>query len=105
MTLDFDQDEYIILATDGLWDKLDGQDALEIIHDTVKQPAMCAQRLVMDSLARGSQDNVTSVVAVLNPHSTAERVYHDGKQKYGAQTGAKRVVARVVEDEMYDVVH
>lgn len=40
------QDECLVLASDGLWDCMGNQEALQIINDTVKQPAMCAQRWV-----------------------------------------------------------
>lgn len=44
--------------------------------DTVKHPAMCAQRLVTEALARGSGDNVACLVAFLSGrgqgHSTGE---------------------------------
>ena len=33
-----------VLASDGLWDCMANQEAIQIINDTVKQPAMCAQR-------------------------------------------------------------
>jgi serine/threonine protein phosphatase PrpC len=37
-------DSFVILASDGLWDVLSNYDAVGLVHDTVKQPAMCAQR-------------------------------------------------------------
>ena len=38
------QDEFVVLASDGLWDKLTNQEAVGLVYDTVKQPAMAAQR-------------------------------------------------------------
>ena len=48
-------------------------------------PSPLPQRLVTEALARGSRDNVAVAVAVLRPaeSGTAERVYHDGRLKYG----------------------
>lgn len=37
-------DTFLILASDGLWDMLSNHDAVGLVHDTVKQPAMAAQR-------------------------------------------------------------
>ncbi len=39
---------------------------MALVHDTVKHPAMCAQRLVTEALARGGADNVACLVAFLN---------------------------------------
>jgi len=40
------------------------------VLDTVKHPAMCAQRLVTEALARGSADNAACVVAFLGHGGT-----------------------------------
>jgi hypothetical protein len=36
-------DAFLVLATDGVWDQLSSGDAVGLVVDTVKQPAMCAQ--------------------------------------------------------------
>ena len=41
-----DSDEFLILASDGLWDCMSNDEAIQIVHDTVKEPDMCAQRYV-----------------------------------------------------------
>ena len=38
------EDYCLLLASDGLWDLVSNQEALDLIHDTVKHPVMCAQR-------------------------------------------------------------
>jgi len=38
----------VVLASDGLWDKLSNEEAVGLVHDTVKQPIMAAQRYVYD---------------------------------------------------------
>ena len=38
------EDEFLVLASDGLWDKLSSEEAVGLVYDTVKQPTMAAQR-------------------------------------------------------------
>lgn len=61
------QDEFVVLASDGLWDVLSNEEAVRLVHDTVKEPDMCARRLVSTAFERGSQDNVTALIVFLDP--------------------------------------
>lgn len=69
------EDEYIVMASDGLWDVVSNTDVVSIIRDTVKDAGMCAKRLATEAAARGSKDNITVIVVFLRPVSTAERIY------------------------------
>ncbi|GMH40224.1 hypothetical protein BSKO_08128 [Bryopsis sp. KO-2023] len=101
-------DEFLILATDGLWDTLTNADAVSLVQDTVKHPDMCSKRLVTEAIARGSHDNVSVIVAFLQPVSTIERVYHEGSDKYDRASSAAGVAGKqrradlVAADEMMD---
>uniref|UniRef100_A0A0D9V1T1 Protein kinase and PP2C-like domain-containing protein n=1 Tax=Leersia perrieri TaxID=77586 RepID=A0A0D9V1T1_9ORYZ len=68
-------DEFLVMASDGLWDVMSNEDVLSIIKDTVKEPGMCSKRLATEAAARGSKDNITVIVVFLRPVSTAERIY------------------------------
>ena len=57
-----------------------------LVRDTVKDPSMCAKRLATEALMRGSNDNVTVLVAFLRPVPTLERVYGEGGEAH-ALTG------------------
>ncbi|KAL0453252.1 UNVERIFIED_CONTAM: protein kinase and PP2C-like domain-containing protein [Sesamum latifolium] len=69
------EDEYIVMASDGLWDVVSNEDVVSIIKDTVKEPGMCSKRLATEAAERGSKDNITVIVVFLRPVSTAERIY------------------------------
>ncbi|CAA7028810.1 unnamed protein product [Microthlaspi erraticum] len=68
-------DEFLVMASDGLWDVVNDEDVIGIIRDTVKEPWMCSKRLATEAAARGSGDNITVIVVFLRPVSTAERIY------------------------------
>ena len=70
------EDEYIVLACDGLWDVLTVDDVAGLVAATVKEPGMVAKRLVAEAMTRGSGDNITAVVAFLKRQSTAEPVWY-----------------------------
>ncbi len=42
------EDEFVVMASDGLWDKLSNEEAVGLVHDTVKQPTMAAQRYALN---------------------------------------------------------
>lgn len=75
-------DEFVVIASDGLWDKLSNEDVVRLVHDTVKDPDMAAKRLVTEALTRGSDDNITAVVVFLAAVGTLESVYRNGALKY-----------------------
>uniref|UniRef100_A0A7N0V256 Protein-serine/threonine phosphatase n=1 Tax=Kalanchoe fedtschenkoi TaxID=63787 RepID=A0A7N0V256_KALFE len=68
-------DEYLVVASDGLWDVISNDEVVRIIKDTVKEPGMCSKRLATEAAERGSMDNITVIVVFLRAVSTAERIY------------------------------
>ncbi|KAK9289907.1 hypothetical protein L1049_008068 [Liquidambar formosana] len=69
------EDEFLVMASDGLWDVVSNAEVVSIIRDTVKEPGMCSKRLATEAAERGSKDNITVIVVFLRPVSTAERIY------------------------------
>lgn len=69
------EDEFLVMASDGLWDVMSNEQVISIIKDTVKEPTMCSKRLATEAVERGSRDNITVIVVFLRPVSTAERIY------------------------------
>lgn len=72
------KEDYLLLATDGLWDVLSNQDAADVV-DRVRaergptagaRPTPSLARAVVDeAVRRGSTDNITVVWVDLSPHS------------------------------------
>merc|ERR1712060_279305 len=79
----------IVCATDGVWDVISGQDICDLIHSRkeiaklqevigeIKKPNLqplkdLAEDLVQFSVARGSRDDCTAIVALVSvPRTTA----------------------------------
>jgi serine/threonine protein phosphatase PrpC len=57
-----DDDTFLIVACDGLWDVVDDQDAVDLVKD-VQDPIDMSQRLLQHALSNFSTDN-TSVMVV-----------------------------------------
>ena len=60
-----DAHAFVVLATDGLWDVLDGEEAVRVVDGLLKAgkaPAECCAELVARALRLGSGDNVTALV-------------------------------------------
>lgn len=55
--------DFIILASDGLWDVVSSQAAVDLVRTTVRVPDMAAKRLAMKAIELGSDDNISVIVA------------------------------------------
>eukprot|EP00298_Acanthocystis_sp_HF-20_P008299 c17596_g1_i2.p1 GENE.c17596_g1_i2~~c17596_g1_i2.p1 ORF type:complete len:386 (+),score=151.22 c17596_g1_i2:119-1276(+) len=78
-----EQDEFLILASDGLWDVLKSQEAIDFLHarpTLLRKPEHAARALVVEAFRRGSQDNITVVVVNLN-------IKQNSMFRVGSQTG------------------
>uniref|UniRef100_A0A1D1XKP4 protein-serine/threonine phosphatase n=1 Tax=Anthurium amnicola TaxID=1678845 RepID=A0A1D1XKP4_9ARAE len=60
--------EFLVLASDGLWDVVPNEDAVTLAR-AEEEPEAAAQRLTETAFARGSADNITCIVV---------RFHHDG---------------------------
>jgi len=59
------EDEFLCIASDGVWDVLDNQACVDIIRGVLKEGAdatSAAEAVVKASLAKGSEDNITALV-------------------------------------------
>ncbi|TEA25421.1 hypothetical protein DBR06_SOUSAS11710007, partial [Sousa chinensis] len=64
LTFDLDklQPEFMILASDGLWDAFSNEEAVRFIKDRLDEPHFGAKSIVLQSFYRGCPDNITVMV-------------------------------------------
>lgn len=65
LTFDFGNDlrpNFMILATDGLWDVFDGDEACAYVKNHLSEPHLGARSLALAAYQRGSLDNITVMV-------------------------------------------
>lgn len=53
--------DFIIIASDGLWNVISNKDAVDIVQDIMNAEA-ASRKLIEEAYARGSSDNITCVV-------------------------------------------
>ena len=58
------KDRKLIIASDGIWDVISDQEAVDLIKD-ITDPNEAAQKLTQEALSRGSGDNITALVAYM----------------------------------------
>ena len=81
------EDDFLIMASDGLWDVLRNKDVCDIAYSLAAShlPQQLAEELVHSAIARGSMDNVTCIVVKLSDYTASH--YKDseyGTQHFGA---------------------
>ncbi len=62
-----DEDSFLILACDGLWDICSDQEACDYISSDIDDPQRCAELLIDFALEQGSMDNLSVIVVRLAP--------------------------------------
>lgn len=66
-----EEDEYLILGCDGLWDVMSSQCAVTMVRKELMQhndPERCSKALVKEALQRNTCDNLTVVVVCFSPN-------------------------------------
>lgn len=60
-----EDDEFLIMASDGIWDVMQNQEAVDIVCRELSQdhdPRQCAEKLVDHASVLKSKDNLTAIV-------------------------------------------
>lgn len=65
--VEIDGVEFLIIASDGLWNVLSNKDAVGIVQGITDAEAAC-RTLVQESYTRGSSDNITCIVVRFENH-------------------------------------
>lgn len=60
-----DADDFLVLASDGLWDVVSSQEAVDMVRSTVRVPDLAAKRLALRAIELGSDDNISVIVVLL----------------------------------------
>lgn len=60
-------DDFVVLASDGVWGVLSNAAVLAKVATTVKHVDFGPQRLVSEAYEAGSDDNITALVVYLKP--------------------------------------
>jgi serine/threonine protein phosphatase PrpC len=68
--------EFIVLACDGLWDKLTHQEVIDFVHEHLalgQSPQHISELLAQHALDKGSRDNVTVIIVLLKWRPVQQR--------------------------------
>lgn len=63
-------DEFLILACDGVWDVLSNDEAVQIVRPIIRDPMMASMKLRDHSYLLGSTDNISAMVIDFFPSET-----------------------------------
>jgi len=88
-------DEFLIVASDGLWCQMSDTEAVKWTRKTLRQyadPKMAAKALIKKALSLGSKDNITVIVVVLHRQELMRDVTVHGGNIFGG-TFSKKVAA------------
>jgi protein phosphatase 2C family protein 2/3 len=73
-----EDDEFLILACDGLWDVFSSQNAIDVARSSLRQhndPAIAARELAEEALRRDSSDNVSVVCVCLTREAPKKETF------------------------------
>jgi len=72
------EDEFLVIACDGLWDVFSSQNAIEFARGELRihnDPAKCSEALVQEALRRNTCDNVSAIVICFSTLPPPRRQY------------------------------
>lgn len=64
--LQFNKPQFVILASDGLWDVFQNEEAVAYIKEHIDEPHFGAKSICLEAWTRGSLDNISVMVIKFN---------------------------------------
>ena len=64
------QPQFLILATDGLWDCFSNEEAVAYIKERLDEPHYGAKSIILQAYYKGSLDNITVMIVKFDKNST-----------------------------------
>ncbi|KAL0043145.1 hypothetical protein WJX79_010487 [Trebouxia sp. C0005] len=91
------EDEFILMACDGLWDVFKSQRAVEFARQKLRDhndPQLCSQQLVDEALRMNTSDNVSVITVCLTEAAPPKRTY-SGRQSNVQRTMSQEGLSRL----------
>ncbi|GJD12442.1 Probable protein phosphatase 2C 10 [Galdieria sulphuraria] len=88
-------DEFLIIASDGLWCRLNDTEAVKLTLKTLRQyasPKIAAKTLIKTALSMGSVDNITAIVVVLHRQELMKDVTVHGGNIFGSFQRSRKMM-------------
>lgn len=60
----------VILASDGLWDVMSSEKAVDLVRSTARSADLAAKRLALKAIELGSNDNISVICILLDKHAS-----------------------------------
>ncbi|KAJ4907550.1 putative protein phosphatase 2C 76 [Raphanus sativus] len=79
------EDEFLVLASDGLWDVVPNEDAVSLAQSE-EEPEAAARKLTDTAFARGSADNITCIVVKFRHDKTESQPNPEAEPEDDIQT-------------------
>lgn len=98
LTLLTEDDEFLIIACDGIWDAMSNQEAVSIVGRELmyhNDPEQCARELINQALMRDCGDNVTAIVVCFS--SSTERQEPRPRLRFCMSEGARNKLKKLLE--------
>jgi len=72
--------QFMILASDGLWDAFSNDEACSYVRDHLDEPHFGAKSIVLQAYYRGSLDNITVMVVNFTENAAVKKSVEDVKE-------------------------